>query len=197
VDTDSIYKARMAVERTMVRSSPWQNELQDEPRSISAGVPAEFWHLVEESDQVIGVVSAVRQDEGINVLENVQLTRAERDFIELEALGERIFGEEIRLNRNIAPSGSKASDMNELTELVRSTIEAVVRGVERGDPEAIAFLAGGAASQISVSEARRKFARRLCDLGEELGSDSTIQEFLGGLANNDQAAMRRVVHDIQ
>jgi hypothetical protein len=162
-------------------------------------IPAEFQHLVANSDSDFGEMLASTLPPPVDPLEfPARPTAEERERTQHLALSEEMFGEMSNHDpSHIADEGKRCN--RELAALIRAKTQAAVAAVSeaarRGDPFPLRVLeekhTHPQRSGLSV------FARELADIGRDLGdSDSPAVNFLEYLATNRGEAAHSVIRSV-
>ena len=170
-------------------------------------MPNEFRHLVANSDEEIRELEqaahplhtdfALPTTSTLSAAESARLTQQ----IESKGLIEELLGityptmvdvpdSVMPLGVNGQPLSKSAAD--ELEASFRRLVNAVVTGVENGDPEALALVESGRDRGTAVDS----LIQRMAAHADEFLPDSVAGAFIKAFAAGDRAAMRRAVRPI-
>jgi hypothetical protein len=167
-------------------------------------MPGEFKHLIANSDSEIAELEQAAHPVHVELPTAAPLSAREsaalRQEIEANGLIREVLGVDMPsalhvdatlLGADGKPLNKSASD--ELESSFRRLINAVVTGVERGDPEALALVQTGRDHSLAKSGAE-KLKHQMAEAADEFAP--TMAPFVKAWATNDLAAMRRAVRPI-
>jgi hypothetical protein len=167
-------------------------------------MPGEFKHLIANSDSEIAELEQAAHPVHIDAPTISQLSPAEasalRRQVETNGLIRELLGfdspavvevDADLLGVNGKPLHKSAAD--ELESSFRKLINAVITGVECGDPEALAIVQSGRDRMLAKGSAE-SFKRRMAERADEFAPG--VASFVKAWVAGDDAAMRRAVRPI-
>jgi hypothetical protein len=167
-------------------------------------MPGEFKHLIANSDSEIAELEQAAHPVHIDAPTISHLSPAEasalRRQVETNGLIREVLGFDspavVEVGADLLGVNGKPLNKSvsaELESSFRKLINAVITGVDRGDPEALALVQSGRDRMLAKSSAE-DFKRRMAEQADEFAP--AVAPFVKAWAVNDHAAMRRAVEEM-